>query len=542
MDKNMELLLLKIDEKLEKQAEKITHSVNINVMEILDEKLKTITEENNILKNKVSELERKLKSVDREKRKNNLVLFGLEETGKSEGELIDYIKELISDTGVCLDSHEINSINVKEDYSKEILEKRKQLQPQLEEEKKKGNIAYIKYDKLIVLNPKNNNREKRKRETSDSPKSSALKKTTKHQTVTFQKTYDCIGKSEKFPQRLVPAGSIDHYPLTARRHKTLNIATLNSRTLRTEESLHELEKALEDINWDILGISEMRRLGEKIEERTDYILFQKGEVPGQGVGFIIKQSLKQQIHELIGLSDRIAILNIVIPGYKKLWTIIQCYSPTEQASKIESQLFYHELSKTITRYSNNHIILMGDFNAQVGAKQCKEEYVLGNYGQGKRSAHGEVLVEFLLQHNLTLLNSMYKKNQKNRWTWISPDGSTKNEIEYITTNYPKAFTDTSVIAKFNFNTNHRMVRSKINIEPPKKSRKYFSPCNIKHHSKETIKKIKQSLIQSTEELTTSNTDTNVKYGKLENILTNVKVKQIRAKKVNINLVIQPYNS
>lgn len=154
----------------------------------------------------------------------------------------------------------------------------------------------------------------------------------------------------------------------------------------------------------------MRRLGEKIEERTDYILFQKGEVPGhRGVGFIIKQSLKQQIQELIGLSDRIAILNTVIPGYKKLWTIIQCYSPTEQASKIEIQLFYNELSKTITRYSNNHIILMGDFNAQVGAKQCKEEYVLGNYGQGKRSAHGEMLVEFLLQHNLTLLNSMFKK-------------------------------------------------------------------------------------------------------------------------------------
>lgn len=71
---------------------------------------------------------------------------------------------------------------MKEDYSKEILEKRKQLQPQLEEEKKKGNIAYIKYDKLIVLNPKNNDGEKRKRETSDSPKSSALKK---HQTSLF---------------------------------------------------------------------------------------------------------------------------------------------------------------------------------------------------------------------------------------------------------------------------------------------------------------------------------------------------------------------
>ncbi|CAK1595043.1 unnamed protein product [Parnassius mnemosyne] len=110
MDKNMELLLLKLDEKLEKQAEKITQSVTKNVMEALDEKMKTIIEENNFLKNKVSELEQKLIAVDKEKRKNNLVFFGIEEKGKSEGELVDYIKDLIVDMGVHMDSHEISNV------------------------------------------------------------------------------------------------------------------------------------------------------------------------------------------------------------------------------------------------------------------------------------------------------------------------------------------------------------------------------------------------------------------------------------------------
>lgn len=214
MDINMDLFLLKLNEKLEKQAEVITHSVTENVMEALEDKMKPIIEENYILKNKVLELEQKLKAADRDKRKNNLVFFGLEEKGKSEGELVDYIKDLVVDMGVHLDSREISNvyrigkqsemknrpvvvsittlwkkhlilknkrnlptgINVKEDYSKEILEKRKQLQPQVEEEKKKGNIAYLHYDKLIVIKPKDNNREKRKRETSDSPKTSTQKK------------------------------------------------------------------------------------------------------------------------------------------------------------------------------------------------------------------------------------------------------------------------------------------------------------------------------------------------------------------------------
>lgn len=175
-------------------------------MEALDEKMKTITEENTKLKNKISELEFKLQRAEIEKRKNNLVFFGINENIKLEMELVDYIKEIIVNMGVHMDSQEISKVyrigqktdnknrpvivtittqwkkhlilknkpdlpqgvNIKEDYPKEILDKRKQLQPQVEEEIKKGNIAYIKYDKLIVKKPKEN-REKRKRETSDSP-------------------------------------------------------------------------------------------------------------------------------------------------------------------------------------------------------------------------------------------------------------------------------------------------------------------------------------------------------------------------------------
>lgn len=64
---------------------------------------------------------------------------------------------------------------------------------------------------------------------------------------------------------------------------------------------------------------------------------------------------------------------------------------------------------------------MGDFNAQVGIKQCNEEYVLGNFGYEKKSKNGQRLVKFY--HNLTLLNSIFKKNKNNKWTWISPGGN-----------------------------------------------------------------------------------------------------------------------
>lgn len=58
------------------------------------------------------------------------------------------------------------NIYVKEDFSKEILEKRKVLIPQLKE----GRIAYIKYDKLVVEGEASGMRDKRKRDQSASPK------------------------------------------------------------------------------------------------------------------------------------------------------------------------------------------------------------------------------------------------------------------------------------------------------------------------------------------------------------------------------------
>lgn len=78
----------------------------------------------------------------------------------------------------------LQKIYITEDYSKEVLEKRKALQPRLLEEKKKGNIAFFKYDQLIVREP---NTDKRKRELSTSPQSIADTQPKKQQMLSSTK-------------------------------------------------------------------------------------------------------------------------------------------------------------------------------------------------------------------------------------------------------------------------------------------------------------------------------------------------------------------
>ena len=43
------------------------------------------------------------------------------------------------------------------------------------------------------------------------------------------------------------------------------------------------------------------------------------------------------------------------------------------------------------------------------------------------------------------MNTQFQKKAGRKWTWRSPDGNTKNEIDYIMTDKPSMVTDVTVI-------------------------------------------------------------------------------------------------
>jgi len=62
-------------------------------------------------------------------------------------------------------------------------------------------------------------------------------------------------------------------------------------------------------------------------------------------------------------------------------SIVQCYSPTENTELSEKEAFYSLLDKTLmgTRRSDI-IVMMGDFNAQMGNNIQDIEHVMGRHG------------------------------------------------------------------------------------------------------------------------------------------------------------------
>ncbi len=105
---------------------------------------------------------------------------------------------------------------------------------------------------------------------------------------------------------------------------------------------------------------------------------------------------------------------------------------------------------------------MGDFNAKVGwgdpATSC-----IGPYGLGSINSRGDSLINFADSHQLKIMNTFFTDRLHRRWTWISPNGVTNNEIDYVLTDKPLTFTDVSVINSFNTDSEHRMIRGSMTI-------------------------------------------------------------------------------
>lgn len=206
---SIEMLLNKIKEQMAIQTLEITEAVTKSVSNNMDEKIAVILEENKSLKTKVEVMQQKINYLEDEKRKNNLIFFGVSEA-EQDSNIIDYIIRVIGkEAKITLQPSEINrayrlgpkgsktrpvlvsftttwkrnlilgnrnkfgsSIYIKEDHSKETLEKRKELIPQMLQERQKGKIAFIKKDKLIVKDPEEDNKVKRKRDQVESPNNS----------------------------------------------------------------------------------------------------------------------------------------------------------------------------------------------------------------------------------------------------------------------------------------------------------------------------------------------------------------------------------
>ena len=110
--------------------------------------------------------------------------------------------------------------------------------------------------------------------------------------------------------------------------------------------------------------------------------------------------------------------------------VIQAYAPTSNAEEAEVERFYEDLQDLLELTPQKDVLcIIGDWNAKVGSQETPG--VTDKFGLGVQNEAGQRLIEFYHKNALVIANTLFQQHKRRLYTWTSPDGKHRNQIDYI---------------------------------------------------------------------------------------------------------------
>lgn len=174
-----------------------------------------------------------------------------------------------------------------------------------------------------------------------------------------------------------------------------------------QENLQNVEREMNRLNIDILGLSEVRWPGAgKTKTNGGYIYFSGGTDNNHryGTAILITDEIEKAVLDYVPLSDRVMLLKLQTSH--RIMNILQVYAPTNDKSDTEIEEFYNKVDELLKLTRKGEItIVMGDLNAKIGTGAEGES--VGAYGLGERNPSGDRLVQFCNENNLYISNTFF---------------------------------------------------------------------------------------------------------------------------------------
>ena len=103
---------------------------------------------------------------------------------------------------------------------------------------------------------------------------------------------------------------------------------------------------------------------------------------------------------------------------------------TSNAEKGELEHFYEDLQDLLELTPKKDVFfIIGNWNAKVGSQETPE--VTSKFGLGIWNDAEQGLIEFWQENTLVIANTLFQQHKRRLYTWISPDGQHRNQIDYI---------------------------------------------------------------------------------------------------------------
>ena len=111
-------------------------------------------------------------------------------------------------------------------------------------------------------------------------------------------------------------------------------------------------------------------------------------------------------------------------------TVIQVYASTSNAEEAEFEWFYEDLQDLLELTPKKDVLfIIGYWNAKVGSQETPG--VTGKFDLGVQNEAGQRLIEFCQENALVIANTLFQQHKRRLYTWTSPDGQYRNQIDYI---------------------------------------------------------------------------------------------------------------
>ncbi|BHF67756.1 hypothetical protein SprV_0301078500 [Sparganum proliferum] len=265
-------------------------------------------------------------------------------------------------------------------------------------------------------------------------------------------------------------GRVSSLTLAAR-----NVRSLldNPRSNRPERRTALVPPELARYKVDIAALSETRfsEQGQLEEVGAGYTFFWSGrprtERRDAGVAFAIRNDIVGRLPSSPqGINDRLMSLRLPLRRGGKFATIISAYAPPMTSPDAARDKFYENLHALLATVSNaDKLIVLGDFNARVGADHAVWRGVLGPHGLRGSNDNGLLLLRTCAEHRPILTNTFFCLLEREKATWRHPRSCQWHLLDYVLVRRrdQRDVLVTKAIAGADGWTDHRLVISKMRI-------------------------------------------------------------------------------
>ena len=194
--------------------------------------------------------------------------------------------------------------------------------------------------------------------------------------------------------------------------------------------LEVVKQEMARVDTDILGISELKWMGMGEFNSDDHYIYycRQESIRRNGVALIVNKRVQNAVLGCNLKNDRMIFVHF--QGKPFNFTVIQVYAPTSNAEEGEVKQFYEDLQDLPeTTPQKDVLFIIGDWNAKVGSQEIPG--VKGKFGLGVQNEAEQRLTEFCQENALVIANTLFQQHKRRLYTWTSPDGQHRNQIDYV---------------------------------------------------------------------------------------------------------------